>query len=124
LRDSGVEVLVAQRPGGKNHQLAIEHNFRPISAAEAAEACDLIIMAVPDELAPALFQSEIAPKLKPGKTLGFTHGFNIQFGLIQPPEGVEVVMIGPKGPGHLVRSEYVKGGGVPCLVAVARDVTG
>jgi len=124
LRDSGIEVIVAQRPGGKNYQLAIEHNFKPVSAAEAAEACDLIIMTVPDELAPKLYQDEIAPKLKPGKTLGFTHGFNIHFGLITPPEGVDVVMIAPKGPGHLVRSEYVRGGGVPCLVAVARDVTG
>ncbi len=124
LRDSGVEVLVAQRPGGKNHQLAIEHKFKPVSAGEAAEACDLIIMTIPDELAPALYRSEIHQRLKPGKTLGFTHGFNIHFGQITPPDGVDVIMIAPKGPGHLVRSEFVKGGGVPCLLAIERNASG
>ncbi len=124
LRDSGVEVLVAQRPGGKNHALAIEHNFKPVSAAEAAAACDLIIITVPDELAPKLYADEIAPKLKAGKTLGFTHGFNINFGAIKPPAEVDVIMIAPKGPGHLVRSEFVKGGGVPCLVAVQANPSG
>lgn len=124
LRDSGIDVIVAQRPGGKNYQLAIEHKFKPVSAAEAAEAADLLIMTVPDELAPALYKNEIAPKLRPGKTLGFTHGFNIHFKAITPPEGIDVIMIAPKGPGHLVRSEYVKGGGVPCLVAVERNPSG
>src|SRR6185369_13327548 len=124
LRDSGVEVMVAQRPGSKNHQLAIEHKFKPLSAAEATEASDLIIMTIPDELAPALYKAEIAPKLRPGKTLGFTHGFNIHFKAITPPDGVDVIMIAPKGPGHLVRSEYVKGGGVPCLVAVEKNPSG
>jgi ketol-acid reductoisomerase len=124
LRDSGVEVIVAQRPGGKNHQLAQEHNFKPVSAAEAAEACDLLIMTVPDELAPALYRNEIAAKLKPGKTIGFTHGFNIHFGQIKPPEGVDVIMVAPKGPGHLVRSEFEKGGGVPCLIAVEANPSG
>ena len=124
LRDSGVEVIVAQRPGGKNHALAIEHNFKPVSAAEAAESCDLIIMTVPDEVAPKLFADEIGPKLKPGKTLGFTHGFNIHFGAIKPPAGVDVIMVAPKGPGHLVRSEFEKGGGVPCLIAIEADHNG
>ncbi len=124
LRDSGVEVIVAQRTGGRNHQLALDHNFKPVSAAEATEKCDLLIMTVPDELAPALYRTDIHPRLKPGKSIGFTHGFNIHFGQIVPPDGVDVLMVAPKGPGHLVRSEFEKGGGVPCLMAIERDASG
>ena len=124
LRDSGVKVVVAQRPGSKNYQLALEHDFEPVSAAEATKQADLIIITVPDELAPDLYRAEIAPNLKEGKTLGFTHGFNIHFGQIAPPAGIDVVMVAPKGPGHLVRSEFVKGGGVPCLTAIHKNHTG
>jgi len=124
LRESGVKVIVAQRPGGKNYQLALEHNFKPMSAAEATVAADLIIITVPDELAPDLYNKEIGPNLKEGKVVGFTHGFNIHFGQITPPKDNDVIMVAPKGPGHLVRSEFVKGGGVPCLMAVHRDASG
>jgi ketol-acid reductoisomerase len=124
LRESGVAVMVAQRPGSRNYQLALEHNFRPVTAAEAAKSADLIVITVPDELAPDLYYKDIAPNLAEGKTLGFTHGFNIHFGQIAPPAGVDVVMVAPKGPGHLVRSEFTKGGGVPCLLAVHKDVSG
>jgi len=124
LRDSGIEVLVAELPDTPNHKLAVEHNFKPVSTAEATEACDLLIMTLPDEAQGAVYRSGIKDQLTPGKTLGFTHGFNIHFGQIDPPEGVDVVMIAPKGPGHLLRSEFEKGGGVPSLVAVERDHTG
>jgi len=124
LRDSGVDVVVAQRPGSGNYQLACEHQFKPVGVAEAVEASDLILMALPDEVAAEVYRNEIHQNLKPGKTLGFTHGFNIHFGQIVAPEGVDVVMIAPKGPGHLVRSEFEKGGGVPCLLAVEKNESG
>ncbi len=124
LRDSGVTVMVAEPEGTANYQLACEHKFKPVTAAEVTQACDLLVMTLPDELQPVVFRNEIRPHLKPGKTLGFTHGFNIHFGQIVPPDGVDVVMIAPKGPGHLLRSEFVKGGGVPCLVAVEKDCSG
>jgi len=124
LRDSGVEVIVAELEGTDNYKLAVEHKFKPVSVAEATRSGDLIIMTLPDELQARVYKSDIQPNLAPGKTLGFTHGFNIHYGQIVPPEGVDVIMIAPKGPGHLVRSEFVKGGGVPCLVAVERDTSG
>jgi len=124
LRDSGLEVMVAELPDTPNYKLACEHNFKPGSAAEVVQACDLILMTLPDEFQAAIYKSRIHDNLVPGKTLGFTHGFNIHFGQIVPPEGVDVVMIAPKGPGHLLRSEYTKGGGVPCLVAVEKDYSG
>ncbi|MBP7933021.1 MAG: ketol-acid reductoisomerase [Phycisphaerae bacterium] len=124
LRDSGMNVTVAELPGTDNYRLAVEHKFAPISAAEATKSCDLLIMTLPDELQARIFRSEIAENLKPGKAIGFTHGFNIHYGQIVPPEGVDVIMIAPKGPGHLLRSEFVKGGGVPCLVAVEKNATG
>jgi ketol-acid reductoisomerase len=124
LRDSGVEVLVAELPGTDNHKLACEHGFKPLDAAEATEQADLIVMTLPDELQPKVYKGHIEANLKPGKTIGFTHGFNIHFRQIVPPDGVDVIMIAPKGPGHLLRSEYVKGGGVPCLVAVEKNPSG
>ena len=124
LRDSGMNVTVAELPGTDNYKLAVEHKFTPVSAAEATKTCDLLIMTLPDELQARIFKSEMAENLKPGKAIGFTHGFNIHFGQIVPPNGVDVIMIAPKGPGHLVRSEFVKGGGVPCLVAIEKDATG
>jgi len=124
LRDSGVQVIIGQRPGGPNWQLAREHGFEPVSAAEAAKKADLIQILVQDQYQPKVYEEEILPNLAPGKTLVFGHGFNIHYNQIVPPKDVDVVMIAPKGPGHLVRREFEKGGGVPCLVAVYQDATG
>ena len=117
LRDSGITVVVGQRPGGPNYDLAIKDGFKPVSAAEATKAADVINLLLPDELAPEVFTNEIAPNLRPGNLLLCSHGFNIHFSQIVPAKGVDSALIAPKGPGHLVRSEYVKGGGVPCLIA-------
>ncbi len=124
LRDSGIEVVVAELEGTDNFKLATEHGFAPSDIATAMDGAALIIITLPDEIQAKVYESQIAPNLKAGQTLGFCHGFNIHFKYIVPPEDVNIVMIAPKGPGHLVRSEYVKGGGVPCLVAVERDATG
>lgn len=124
LRDSGVQVVIGQRPGGPNWHLAREHGFEPVSAAEAAKKADLIQILVQDQYQPKVYQEEILPNLTAGKTLVFGHGFNIHYNQIIPPKDVDVVMIAPKGPGHLVRREFEKGGGVPCLVAVHQDATG
>jgi len=119
LRDSGVKVVVGQRPGGKNFDLAKSHGFEPVSAAEATKAADVVNILVPDELQGDLFTKEIEPNLKPGNVLMCSHGFNIHFGYVKPPKGVDALLVAPKGPGHLVRSEFVAGGGVPCLIAVS-----
>jgi len=124
LRDSGVEVAVAELEGTDNYKLAKEHGFSPTDIPTVMNGATLVIVTVPDEMQARIYQSQIAPNLKPGQTLGFCHGFNIHFKYIVPPENVNVVMIAPKGPGHLVRSEYEKGGGVPCLVAVEQDAGG
>ena len=117
LRDSGVDVVVGQRPGSANHALAIEHGFKPVSAAEAAKQGDLVNILLPDEVQADIYVRDIKPNLKPGNILMCSHGFNIHFGQVEPPEGVDSILVAPKGPGHLVRSEFVKGGGVPCLIA-------
>jgi len=124
LRESGIEVAVAELPGTKNFQLATEHGFKPGDIKTAMNGAALIIVTLPDEMQAKVYQTQIAPNLKPGQTMGFCHGFNIHFGYIVPPKEINVVMIAPKGPGHLVRSEFQKGGGVPCLVAVKQDATG
>ena len=124
LRDSGVEVIIGQRPGSANYETAIKDGFNPVSAREAAEVADIIQMLVPDHAQSGLYSEEIAPSMKAGKTLLFSHGFNIHFGQILAPANVDVVMIAPKGPGHLVRSEYVRGAGVPALVAIHQDASG
>jgi len=124
LRDSGVEVIVAQRPGGRNYYLAIEHGFDPISAADATKEADLIAILIQDQYQPELYEKEIAPNLTEGKALLFAHGFNIHFNQIVPPKNVDVIMVAPKGPGHLVRRMYEKGAGVPALVAVHQDFSG
>lgn len=124
LRDSGIEVAVAELEGTDNFKLAIEHGFKPSDIKTAIDGATLIIVTLPDEVQGKVYESQIAPNLKAGQTLGFCHGFNIHFKYIVPPKDVNVVMIAPKGPGHLVRSEYVKGGGVPNLVAVEQDATG
>ncbi len=124
LRDSGVKVIVANRRDSANGKLAIEHGFDPMPIPDAVKAADLIIATLPDELQPDIYVRDIGPHLKAGKTFGATHGFGIHFKQIVPSKDIDVVMIAPKGPGHLVRSEYVKGGGVPCLVAVHQNPSG
>jgi len=124
LRDSGVNVIVSDLPGTPNYDLAKEHGFEPITAKELAEKADVIQILAPDELQAKIYASEIAPSMKSGKTLVFSHGFNIHFGQIVPPADVDVIMIAPKGPGHLVRSVYVEGGGVPNLIAIFQDASG
>ena len=118
LRDSGCNVVVGQRPGSANYDLAVEHGFKPVSAAEAAEAGDLVNILLPDEVQGDIYNQDIKPHLRPGNVLLCSHGFNIHFGQVVPPSGVDSALVAPKGPGHLVRSEFVKGGGVPCLIAI------
>ena len=124
LRDSGVKVVVGQRPGGANYELAKQHGFTPVSAAEAAAQGDLIMILLPDEVQAAVYAKDIKPNLTPGKALLFAHGFNIHFNQIVPPKDVDVFLIAPKGPGHLVRRTFTEGGGVPCLVGIQQDATG
>jgi ketol-acid reductoisomerase len=119
LRDSGCDVVVGQRPGGPNHDLAVSHGFTPVSAAEAAAEGDLINILLPDEVQGDVYRNDIRSQLKPGDLLMCSHGFNVHFGQVEPPEGVDVALVAPKGPGHLVRSEYEKGGGVPSLIALS-----
>lgn len=123
LRDSGIRVEVAELKGTDNFKLAKKHGFKPTNIKTAMDGATLIIVTLPDEVQAKVYGSQIEPNLVKGQTLGFCHGFNIHFGYITPPRGINVVMIAPKGPGHLVRSEYVKGGGVPCLVAVKKNAT-
>lgn len=124
LRESGIEVAVAELEGTDNFKLAQEHGFTPTDIKTAMEGAALIVITLPDEVQAKVYESQIEPNLVEGQTLGFCHGFNIHFKYIVPPEGVNVVMIAPKGPGHLVRSEYEKGGGVPCLIAVEKNPSG
>jgi ketol-acid reductoisomerase len=124
LRDSGIEVAVAELEGTDNYKLAREHKFKPTNIAAAMKGAALLIITLPDEVQATVYEKEIAPNLKDGQTLGFCHGFNLHFKYIVPPKTVNVIMIAPKGPGHLVRSEFEKGGGVPCLVAIHQDATG
>jgi ketol-acid reductoisomerase len=118
LRDSGVKVIVGQRPGGPNYDLAKSHGFEPMSAADATKAADVVNILLPDEVQGDTFRTEIRDNLKPGNILMCSHGFNVHFGQVVPPKGVDLLLVAPKGPGHLVRSEFVAGGGVPCLIAL------
>ena len=124
LRDSGVKVVIGQREGGPNWKLAKEHGFEPMDAAKASAAADVIMILVQDQLQAEIYDTCIKPNLKAGKTLAFGHGFNIHFNQIVPPADVDVIMIAPKGPGHMVRRVYTEGSGVPCIVAVHQDATG
>ena len=124
LRDSGVDVRIGLQPGSKSRDKAEAEGLRVLTPREAAEESDLIVILAPDQHQRKLYAEEIAPALTPGDTLVFGHGFNIRFGYITPPEGVDVFMVAPKGPGHLVRREYVDGRGVPVLVAVEKDESG
>ena len=125
LRDSGVEVLVNTREGSANWTFAREQGFAPESdPAAVAEKADYVQILVPDQHHRRIFQDKVRPHLKAGNVLGFSHGFSIHYGQVVPPADVDVVMIAPKGPGHLVRSEFEKGGGVPSLVAIQQDASG
>jgi ketol-acid reductoisomerase len=124
LRDSGLNVVVGQREGSANYDLAVEHGFKPVSAEEAAKQADMIMILVPDQHQASLYEKAVKPHLKPGKMLLFAHGFNIHFSQVVPPADVDVALIAPKGPGHLVRRVFEEGAGVPCLVAVEQDATG
>ncbi len=119
LRDSGCNVIVAQLPGTANHRQAIEDGFQPLSAAEATKQADLIAILLPDELQAEVFRSEIRPNLSPGDVLICAHGFNVRFGQFDVPQGVSTALVAPLGPGSLVRAEFVRGSGVPCLIALA-----
>ncbi len=124
LRDSGVTVIVSDLPGTANYKLAVAHGFKPVTAAELAKKADIIQMLVPDELQALVYREAVAAEMKKGKTLVFSHGFNIHYGQIVPPAEVDVIMIAPKGPGHLVRSVFEEGGGVPNLIAIHQDASG
>ena len=124
LRDSGLDVIVAELEGTPNYDLAKEHGFEPLTAGEASSRADVVQILAQDDVQAILYRKEVAPHMTEGKTLVFSHGFNIHFGQIQPAPHLDVVMIAPKGPGHLVRSEYEKGAGVPSLVAIHQDATG
>jgi ketol-acid reductoisomerase len=118
LRDSGLNVVIGQRPGGKNYDLAISHKFEPMSIEDATKKADIINILLPDEVQGDTYKHSILPNLSPGNVLMCSHGFNMHFGQIEPPKGVEAMLVAPKGPGHLVRSEFEKGGGVPGLLAL------
>ena len=124
LRDSGVDVIVSQRKGGKNYDIAVEDGFQPVAAEEAAQQADIIQILTQDHLQAEIYEKSVAPYMKPGKALLFSHGFNIHFGYIKPPKDIDVFMVAPKGPGALVRTQYLEGGGVPCLVAIHQDASG
>ena len=124
LRDSNVKVVVAELKGTENYKLAKSHKFNPVTAQEAAKKADIIQILAQDHVQAKLYKQDVEPYLKPGKTLVFSHGFNIHFGQIVPPKDIDVIMIAPKGPGHLVRSEFKKRAGVPCLIAIYNDASG
>src|SRR4051794_10687488 len=124
LRDSEIAVVVGLAPGSKSRKLAEEAGFRVETVADAVKAADVVMLLVPDTAQKAVYDAEIAPNLRPGQMVMFAHGFNIRFDRIKPPTGIDVGMVAPKGPGHLLRSVYVAGGGVPALFAVEQDESG
>lgn len=124
LKDSGVDVTVGLRAGGSSWKKAEAAGFKVKDVAEAVTGADLVMILLPDETQPDVYRQAIAPNLKPGAALAFAHGFNIHYGQIMPRADVDVIMIAPKGPGHLVRSTYTQGGGVPSLIAVHQDASG
>src|SRR5690606_9887861 len=124
LRDSGVDVRVGLPEGSKSRPKAEEEGLRVVTPAEASAEADLIMILAPDTVQRKLYQESVEPHLAPGKALFFGHGFNIRYGLITPPATVDVAMVAPKGPGHLVRRQFSDGKGVPCLIAVEQDASG
>ena len=124
LRDSGCKVIIGLRKGGKSWPVAEKDGFEVYTVAEAVQKADIIMILINDEAQAAMYQKDIAPYLTAGKAIAFAHGFNIRYKQIVPPADVDVFMAAPKGPGHTVRSQYVAGKGVPCLIAVEQDATG
>jgi len=118
LRDSGCTVIIGQRPGGPNYDLAVSHGFQPMSVEDASKRADLINILLPDEVQADIYRQYIRPNLTAGNLLLSSHGFNVHFGQVEAPPGVDTALVAPKGPGHLVRSEFERGGGVPCLIAL------
>ncbi|MFN2322667.1 MAG: ketol-acid reductoisomerase [Trueperaceae bacterium] len=123
-KESGMDVVVGLRPESTSWAQAEAAGLRVMSVAEASAAGDLVMVLLPDEIQGRVYREEIAPHLEPGNALMFAHGFNVVFHQVVPPEGVDVIMVAPKGPGHIVRRVYTEGGGVPCLLAVHQDATG
>ncbi|HEX8901732.1 ketol-acid reductoisomerase [Vitreimonas sp.] len=124
LRDAGVNVIVALQAGARREAQARDDGFEIVSVAEAAQRADVLVMCAPDEVMPDLYAAEIAPHLRDGQTLMFVHGFAVHFGFISAPAGVDVAMVAPKGPGKALREAFTRGGGLPCIVAVAQDASG
>ena len=124
LRDSGVEVIIGLNPNGKSWAKAEAKGFKVMSVSEATKEADVVMILTPDELQADIFKAEIEPNLKSGSAIAFGHGFNIHYGQIVPPKGIDCIMIAPKAPGHTVRNEFVNGGGIPDLIAVAQDASG
>ena len=124
LRDSGVDVIVSDVPGTDNYKQAEKDGFKPVSAAEAAKQGDIVQILTEDETQSKVYKSEVEPNMKAGKSLVFSHGFNIHYNQIVPPADVDVFMVAPKGPGHLVRRVYVEGAGVPALIAIYQNASG
>ncbi|MBP7792494.1 MAG: ketol-acid reductoisomerase [Candidatus Goldbacteria bacterium] len=123
LRDSGVNVVIGELEGTKGYEMAKEVGFKTMSAADAAKEADVIMMLVPDPVQPLVYEQSIKDNLKAGKVLAFAHGFNIHFGQIMPPKNIDVIMVAPKGPGHMVRRQYEEGKGVPSLIAIQQDAS-
>lgn len=124
LRDAGVSVIVALHAGARREAQALGDGFEVVSVAEAAQRADVLVMCAPDEVMPDLYAAEIAPHLRDGQSLMFVHGFAVHFGFIKAPASVDVAMVAPKGPGKALREAFTRGGGLPCIVAVAQDASG
>ncbi|HIP47086.1 MAG TPA: ketol-acid reductoisomerase [Campylobacterales bacterium] len=124
LRDSGVEVIVGLKEGGSSWNKAAKKDFQVMSVAEATKVASVIMILLPDEVQADVYTNEIEPNLDKGDTIAFGHGFNIHYGQVVPKDGINVMMVAPKAPGHTVRSEFVKGGGIPDLIAISQDSSG
>src|SRR5471032_1679420 len=123
LKDSGVKVIIGLYPGSKSRAVAEEKGFQVFDTAEAVKRADIIFVALPDTKQPAAYEKDIAPNLTKGKTLLFSHGFAIHFKTVVPPKNVDVILVAPKGPGHIVRRQFLEGKGVPALIAIQQDPT-
>ncbi len=123
LRDSGLKVVVAELPGTPNYEQAVQDGFQPVTTEEAVEEGDMIAILLPDEIQADVFRTQIRDHLSPGNVLVCSHGFNVHFGQFDIPQGVAAVLVAPKGPGHLLRAEYARGAGVPCLIALGPNAT-
>jgi len=123
LKESGAKVIVGQRPGSANYELAVSHGFEPLPVEEATKQADIVNILLPDEVQGDIYRDHIRDSLETGNVLMCSHGFNVHFGQVEAPQGVDLLLIAPKGPGHLVRSEFVAGGGVPGLIALSDDAS-